>query len=86
MSDIGRGIGMGAPGFGGTPSPHQTIPAKCGGEGHPGVTYNPWHDTTWCLCGEVVTKGNRVVWPKPTDCGGPLVHCRHLEPDFAEAS
>lgn len=74
---VGRGIGIGAPGLAGTPSRHQTIPAKCADEGHPGVTFHPQMNQTWCLCGAVITVGNAVVWPKPTDCGGPLVACHH---------
>ena len=25
----------------------------CAEMGHPGTTYNPWSDTTWCACGWV---------------------------------
>ena len=69
-----------------TPSRHATRPDLCASHGHPGVTYHPWlaadltHSTagsTWCLCGQVVVDGDHIVWPKPDDCGGPLVTCHH---------
>ncbi len=46
-------------------------PDLCAEHGHPGVTYNPWHDKTWCLCGEVVVNGNHDTWADK--CGGPLI-------------
>ncbi len=39
---------------------------------HPGVTYNPWADKTWCLCGALVRDGNQVAEPHAACCGGPL--------------
>jgi len=45
-------------------------PDLCEGEGHPGVTYNPLTDKTWCLCGERVYKGNQHTWADAK--GGPL--------------
>lgn len=69
--------GNGAQGHAGDPGPHQHRPERCADRDHPGVTYNPWHDKTWCLCGEVVRDGNAVEWPKATGCEGPLVDCAH---------
>jgi hypothetical protein len=34
------------------------------------VTFNPWHNLTWCLCGEVVREGNQHT--HAACCGGPL--------------
>ena len=36
----------------------RTRPDLCAEHGHPGVTYHPQMDKTWCLCGEVVRDGN----------------------------
>lgn len=69
---LGLGIGVGAVGHGGKPSPYRTRPDLCGEHGHPGVTYHPQMNRTWCLCGEVVTDGNTVTWPKADGIGGPL--------------
>jgi hypothetical protein len=32
--------------------------AWCVGRGHPGTTFNPWMNRTWCACGEIVVEGN----------------------------
>lgn len=55
------------------PARHRTCPEKCAGLGHPGVTFNPWALTTWCLCGQHTYPGR----PTTADdhlacCGGPL--------------
>lgn len=46
---------------------------RCAEMGHPGTTYNPWSDTTWCACGWAVYPG---VGPDAHKhlacCGGPL--------------
>lgn len=47
-------------------------PDLCPTIDHPGVTYNPWLDKTWCLCGEVIRPGNQVTDPHVACCGGPL--------------
>lgn len=51
-------------------------PDLCADYDHPGVTYNPWVDKTWCLCGEVIRDGDAITrgdWPHKADCcGGPL--------------
>lgn len=65
------GIGIGAVGLGGTPSPRRTRPDLCAGLGHPGCTYNARMDRTWCLCGAAITDGNTAV-PHIACCGGPL--------------
>ena len=36
-------------------SPHR---AWCEERGHPGTTFNPLMNQTWCACGEVVTAGD----------------------------
>lgn len=70
-------IGVAAPGLVGDPGPHQHRPARCADHGHPGVTYHPQMDRTWCLCGVVVRDGNTVTWPKADGCHGPLTDCAH---------
>lgn len=45
-------------------------PDLCAEHGHPGVTYNPHMDKTWCLCGEVVRDGDHFT--HAACCGGPL--------------
>lgn len=32
---------------------------------HRPVTYNPWHDATWCACGVEVVAGDHGVTPEP---------------------
>lgn len=44
----------------------------CSTLGHPGVTFNPWLDQTWCVCGAVRYFGNQVSHPHMACCGGPL--------------
>ena len=44
--------------------------AKCAELGHPGATFNPWLNKTWCMCGTVVRDGNHHQ--HVTCCGGPL--------------
>ena len=50
--------------------------ALCPELGHPGATYNPHMDQTWCTCGARIYPGNRVspltrnhgplaAWPTP---------------------
>ncbi len=75
------GIGLGAHGVA-TPLPgtprrhdHRLRADLCAAFGHPAVTFNPWHNRSWCQCGRAVSEGNAVEWPKPTDCGGYLVDC-----------
>lgn len=46
-------------------------PDLCAEQGHPGVTYNPWVDRTWCLCGEVTMVGD--LHTHSACCGGPLI-------------
>ncbi len=46
---------------------------RCGNHGHPGVTYNPLHDETWCLCGSNVYAGwAETVGQHLACCDGPL--------------
>lgn len=63
-------IGTGAVGFGGDQSPTRKRPDLCADHAHPGVTYNPWLDRTWCLCGAVTYEGN--AFTQAACCGGPL--------------
>ncbi len=57
---------------GSSPSPTRKRPDLCAEYGHPGVTYNPWHDVTACLCGLRWQEGDQVVVPYMDKCGGPL--------------
>lgn len=66
----GGGFGNVGLGVGGTPSTRRKRPDLCADHGHPGVTFNPWHDKTWCLCGDVVRDGNHFT--HAACCGGPL--------------
>lgn len=43
------------------------IADRCAEAGHPGATFNPWLNRTWCLCGEVVTEGDTALLP-PAGC------------------
>jgi hypothetical protein len=71
------GIGIGAVGLvDNHVSPHRKTPERCADFAHPGATYNPWADKTWCLCGEVVHDGNTVTHDSCC-CGGRLVVCQH---------
>ena len=45
-------------------------PDLCAEQGHPGVTYHPQMDRTWCLCGDVIRDGNHFT--HAACCGGPL--------------
>ena len=45
----------------------------CADMGHPGVTWNEWLNTTWCLCGNVTYPGREpTVDQHLACCGGPL--------------
>lgn len=55
------------------PARHRTRPEKCADHGHPGVTFNPWLLTTWCLCGHTTYPGRpATVDDHLACCGGPL--------------
>jgi len=57
-------VGLGVPG----PKPTSyRRPDLCADLDHPGITYHPWMDQTWCLCGRRVQPGNQV--PVITDSG-----------------
>lgn len=47
-------------------------PDLCAEHGHPGCTYNPWHNFTSCLCGAVWYRGNRNQHIHAECCDGPL--------------
>lgn len=64
------GFGVVGVGDAGSASPTRKRPDLCVEHGHPGVTYNPWADATWCLCGEVVRDGDQAT--HAACCGGPL--------------
>lgn len=52
---------------------YRTRPDRCAGMGHPGVTYNPLYDRTWCLCGEKIYDGQpATVDQHLACCNGPL--------------
>ncbi|MDB5716471.1 MAG: hypothetical protein JWO15_3868 [Sphingomonadales bacterium] len=72
----GGGLGNVGLGFGGAPSTHKPRPDLCESLGHPGETYNPWTDKTWCLCGAVVVADN-TAGHESCCCGGRLLKCRH---------
>lgn len=46
------------------------LATRCAAIGHPGATYNPWMDQTWCACGAVIRPGDHHQ--HVTCCGGPL--------------
>ena len=69
---VSRSIGTGNLGHAGTPNPYRLRPDLCPNEGHPGVTYHPQQNRTWCLCGAVIRDGDTVTWPKADGEGGPL--------------
>ena len=43
---------------------------RCAELGHPGATYSPWSNRTWCLCGAESVPGDHA--DHVTCCGGPL--------------
>lgn len=52
---------------------HRTRPELCAQHGHPGVTWNPWEDRTWCLCGKHTYKGRAATVDQHLACcDGPL--------------
>lgn len=54
-------------------SGYRTCPEKCADMGHPGVTWNPLYDKTWCLCGEHTYDGKEpTVDEHLACCRGPL--------------
>lgn len=63
-------IGVVAHGRAGAPSKTRPRPDLCAEHGHPGVTYHPQQDRTWCLCGETIYDGNTAT--HAACCGGPL--------------
>jgi hypothetical protein len=67
MSGIVPGVGRVQ-----SPDSYRLRPDLCEEWLHPGVTYNPWEDLTWCLCGKVTYPGCTIVWPKADGPGGPL--------------
>lgn len=63
MTEFPREWTIGAAGHGvGSPSLTRNRPDRCARYKHPGVTYNPWADETWCLCGDRRVPGNHVDW------------------------
>ena len=67
---VSRSIGTGAVGLHDAKPIIRKRPDLCADQDHPGVTYNPWLDKTWCLCGDVVRDGNHAT--HAACCGGPL--------------
>lgn len=72
MSAAGPRGGFGVVGLGdaGDPSSHRKRPDLCAAHGHPGATFNPRQNRTWCLCGSVIREGNHFT--HAACCGGPL--------------
>lgn len=76
-----------------SPWRHRLRPDLCPHVGHPGSTYNPIMDATWCLCGARRIRGNAVQRTSralgPAHCGGVLSEClgpeetRHPCPEVA---
>lgn len=64
------------------PFPHRKRPDLCASFDHPGATYNPGADKTWCLCGQAVRDGDQATHDDCC-CGGRLVDCLHDEPSGA---
>lgn len=55
------------------PAPEAKRSDRCAFLGHPGVTFNPWVDRTWCRCGVMVYPGRTVTVDEHVACcGGPL--------------
>lgn len=54
--------GFGVVGLGVSGEPATTFPRPdlCSSHSHPGVTYNPWMNSTWCLCGQRVQPGRQI--------------------------
>lgn len=50
-------IGAAGQGIGGGPSKWRNTPELCPYFFHPPVTYNPWTDRSWCLCGRKTYPG-----------------------------
>lgn len=69
MADL-LGIGIGAVGLVDARPIHRKRPELCADHGHPGVTFNPWQNRTWCLCGDVIRDGDHFT--HAACCGGPL--------------
>ena len=65
-----RSIGTGAVGLHDARPIIRKRPGLCAEHGHPGVTFHPREDKTWCLCGEVIRDGNHHT--HAACCGGPL--------------
>lgn len=61
-------------GVGGDVSPTRKRPDLCAHHGHPGCTYHPQLDRTWCLCGERTYRGNQDTWLDKND--GPLMESK----------
>lgn len=78
MSDLpfARAIGVVGQGVG-SPSPRRTTPELCVLMFHPPVTYSPWMDMTWCLCGRKTWQGN-VAMHGVACCRGPLTERNEL--------
>ncbi|ROR91719.1 hypothetical protein [Nocardioides aurantiacus] len=70
------GFGVVGLGVSGQPARHRPSPELCAEFDHPGATYNPWQDKTWCLCGDVIRQGNHATHDACC-CGGRLVACQH---------
>lgn len=53
--------------------PAPETPARCAAAGHPGVTFNPLDNETYCLCGRRFYPGRpTTVDQHIACCGGPL--------------
>lgn len=65
------GFGIVGLGVAGESAKTRPRPDLCAEHDHPGCTYNPWSNKTWCLCGEVVRDGNHAT--HAACCDGPLV-------------
>lgn len=44
------------------PQRFRAAPERCPEYGHPGITFHPQLDRTWCECGGVVRDGGWVLW------------------------
>lgn len=80
------GIGLCGPGSEPQPDPfpHRKRPDLCASFDHPGSTYNPHMDKTWCLCGEIIRDGNHATHDDCC-CGGRLIECLHIDTTEAVA-
>lgn len=71
-SSLRWAVGVVGQGIGGEPSRRRSTPELCQYFLHPPVTYNPWIDRSWCLCGQKTYPGECVVKIHLACCEGAM--------------